>query len=47
MKPAIFVTRKLPPAAMTLLEENFQMECNPHNRVLLPEELLNPATSLN
>jgi len=41
MKPAIFVTRKLPPAAMTLLEENFQMVCNPHNRVLLREELLN------
>ena len=25
---------------MALLEVNFQMECNPHNRVLLPEELL-------
>ena len=40
MKPAIFVTRKLPPAAMALLEGNFRMECNPHNRVLLREELL-------
>jgi glyoxylate reductase len=40
MKPAILVTRKLPPAAMALLEKNFQMECNPHNRVLLREELL-------
>jgi glyoxylate reductase len=40
MKPAIFVTRKLPPAAMALLEENFQMECNAHNRVLSREELL-------
>ena len=40
MKPAIFVTRKLPPAAMALLEENFEMECNPHNRVLSREELL-------
>ncbi|MBT3256510.1 MAG: D-glycerate dehydrogenase [Deltaproteobacteria bacterium] len=40
MKPAIFVTRKLPHAAMALLEENFQMECNPHDRVLLREELL-------
>ena len=40
MKPAILVTRKLPPAAMELLEENFQMECNPHNRVLSREELL-------
>ncbi len=41
MKPAIFVTRKLPPAAMALLEENFQMEYNAHNRVLSREELLN------
>jgi len=40
MNPAIFVTRKLPHAAMALLEENFQMECNPHDRVLLREELL-------
>ncbi len=41
MKPSIFVTRKLPPAAMSFLDENFQVECNPHNRVLLREELLN------
>jgi glyoxylate reductase len=41
MKPSILVTRKLPPAAMALLDENFQVECNPHNRVLLREELLN------
>jgi glyoxylate reductase len=41
MKPTILVTRKLPPAAMALLDENFQVECNPHNRVLLREELLN------
>ena len=40
MKPAIFVTRKLPPAAMALLEENFQLEYNPHNRVLSRKELL-------
>jgi len=40
MKPSILVTRKLPPEAMALLDENFQMECNPHNRVLLREELL-------
>lgn len=39
MKPAIFVTRKLPPKAMQLLEENFQVTCNPHNRVLSREEL--------
>jgi len=40
MKPSILVTRKLPPDAMALLAENFQVECNPHNRVLLREELL-------
>ncbi|MCF8127822.1 MAG: D-glycerate dehydrogenase [Deltaproteobacteria bacterium] len=40
MKPTILVTRKLPPEAMALLDENFQVECNPHNRVLLRKELL-------
>jgi glyoxylate reductase len=40
MKPSILVTRKLPPDAMALLDENFQVECNPLNRVLLREELL-------
>ncbi|MDZ7700227.1 MAG: D-glycerate dehydrogenase [Deltaproteobacteria bacterium] len=40
MKPRIFVTRKLPRAAMTLLEENFEVTCNPHNRVLSREERL-------
>jgi glyoxylate reductase len=40
MKPAILVTRKLPDAAMALLDEHFQVEFNPHNRVLLREELL-------
>ena len=41
MKPKIFVTRRLPPAAMDLLDRNFQMECNPHDRVLARDELLN------
>jgi len=40
MKPDILVTRKLPSAAMALLDENFEIVCNPHNRVLTREELL-------
>ena len=40
MKPNIYVTRRLPQAAMDLLEKNFQIECNPHDRVLTREELL-------
>ncbi|MBI4966263.1 MAG: D-glycerate dehydrogenase [Desulfomonile tiedjei] len=40
MRPRIFVTRRLPEGAMKLLDENFEVECNPHNRVLTREELL-------
>ena len=40
MKPQIFVTRRLPQGAMDLLEENFNVECNPNDRVLTREELL-------
>ncbi len=40
MKPNILVTRRLPSAAMALLEENFEIECSPHNRALTREELL-------
>jgi glyoxylate reductase len=40
MKKNIFVTRRLPSAAMELLEKNFEVECNPHDRVLSREELL-------
>lgn len=40
MKPDILVTRRLPSEAMVLLEENFEVECNPHNRVLTRDELL-------
>ena len=36
MKPNIYVTRRLPQAAMDLLEKNFQIECNPYDRVLDP-----------
>ena len=34
------VTRRLPSEAIALLEENFEVECNPRNRVLTREELL-------
>ena len=40
MKPNIYVTRRLPEAAMALLEKNFEVECNPHDRVLQRPELL-------
>jgi glyoxylate reductase len=40
MKPKVFVTRRLPQVAMDVLEENFDIECNPHDRVLTRQELL-------
>jgi len=40
MNPNILVTRRLPSEAMALLEANFEVECNPHNRVLTRKELL-------
>ena len=40
MKPKILVTRKLPDEAMGLLKENFNVECNPHDREFTREELL-------
>lgn len=40
MKPEVFVTRQLPPGAMELLEQNFKVQCNPNDRVLSREELL-------
>ena len=40
MRANIYVTRRLPSAAMELLEKNFAVECNPQNRVLRREELL-------
>jgi lactate dehydrogenase-like 2-hydroxyacid dehydrogenase len=40
MKPEVFVARRLPPGAMEVLEKNFQVDCNPHDRVLEREELL-------
>lgn len=43
MKPNIFVTRRLPSAAMTFLEEHFEVTCNPFDRVLSRKELLEGA----
>jgi glyoxylate reductase len=40
MKPKILVTRKLPDAAMGVLKENFNVECNPHDREFTRQELL-------
>ncbi len=36
MKPEIFVTRRLPAAAMTFLEGHFSVTCNPFDRVPQP-----------
>lgn len=40
MKPRIFVTRRLPEGAMQVLEDKFDVQCNPDDRVLTREELL-------
>lgn len=40
MMPRIFVTRRLPEAAMEMLHKNFDVQCNPHDRVLSRQELL-------
>ncbi len=40
MKPQILVTRRLPDGAMALLEKNFDVACNPNDRVLSRQELL-------
>lgn len=40
MMPRIFVTRRLPEAAMDMLNKNFDVQCNPHDRVLSRRELL-------
>jgi len=40
MAPKIFVTRRLPEAAMQALENRFDVQCNPHDRALTREELL-------
>jgi glyoxylate reductase len=40
MKPDIFVTRRLPPEAMAFLEKHFFVTCNPYERALTRQELL-------
>ncbi len=40
MMPKIFVTRRLPEGAMRVLQEKFDVKCNPYDRVLTREELL-------
>lgn len=40
MKPTIFVTRRLPEAAMSFLEGHFSVTCNSFDRVLSRKELL-------
>jgi glyoxylate reductase len=45
MKPKVLVTRRLPSAAMSFLEEHFTVTCNPFDRVLSRRELLKGVTS--
>lgn len=40
MKLKIFVTRRLPEAGMQLLEEHFELRCNPDDRVLTHKEIM-------
>lgn len=40
MKPRVYVTRLLPPAVMDALNQDFQIDCNPDDRVLTRDELL-------
>ncbi|MFQ6043023.1 MAG: D-glycerate dehydrogenase, partial [Candidatus Poribacteria bacterium] len=40
MKPKVYVTRRLPQPALDRLEEVFEVEINPEDRVLTREELL-------
>lgn len=40
MKPKVFVTRRLPDAVMQVLQHDFDLECNPDDRVLTRQELL-------
>ena len=40
MMPRIFVTRRLPEGAMKVLKDKFDVDFNPHDRVLTREELL-------
>ena len=47
MKPRVFVTRKLPPAAMEFLEKTFDLTCNPYDRALARQELLDRVSGID
>jgi len=36
----IFVTRKIPKAGLDLLKNKYELEVNPHNRVLTKKEII-------
>ncbi len=40
MKPKIYVTRELPKPCMDKLANDFDMRCNPDDRVLRKEEII-------
>ncbi len=40
MRQKLFLTRRLPDTAMLYLEENFEVRCNPENRVLTHHQIL-------
>ena len=39
-KPKIFLTRELPPESMELLRSQSELTCNPHDRVLTKQEII-------
>ena len=39
-KKKVYITRRIPDEAIELLEEHFDVEVNPQDRILLKEELL-------
>lgn len=47
MKPKVFVARRLPRKVMDLLEANFELSLNPHDRALSREELLAGARGMD
>jgi len=47
MTPRIFVTRRLPEGAMKVLQDKFDIQCHPHDRVLPREELLSGVQGMD
>ncbi|MDZ7792585.1 MAG: hypothetical protein U5P10_02500 [Spirochaetia bacterium] len=39
-KPKVYITRRIPQAGIDLLKQKYEVEVNPHDRVLSREELL-------